>query len=481
MPSRGDGEKASKAVQSKLEAEKKRQEMLKFDVAALPGTPYAEWSSELTQQVEKTLKTRVAFLSDSISAEPVGWISVLKKASLQVAQRGGEERTLNYKTSDLLTEAAGFAAKAADLEQKLEKATKESMRDIDRGITELHAALVVFTAKCGDQANGLKGILTDATNKFRSGYQKDYQLDKARVGALVKGAHGEKFGGLIVSAVNRWLQADEAEAVDLMMQALGEEQCNPALGKINVGLVNVWASESAKTTFGKFTKQLEDRKDYVLGRAQDARDALAESAMPGTVAHMEAFDVDPDLFGDVYGKMLFTELAGAQAWMTCHQGMALRAGPQAVVCTGTAMVIAPIDKPVYVVLTPIVEITKLGGITLGSSFTKYMEGDTAPAFFKDHITCLRINVGDLLYVPCGQYIQILLWEEPARGKEKNKTKAGNACVLIQPIAFEKCMASVTDETFNAISVSNQTVFDRKKGKRVWDDKAAWFKKVMDCK
>ena len=52
------------------------------------------------------------------------------------------------------------------------------MFDIDKDVAGLFNVLTEYTTKRNDQANDLKGLLTDLSIRHRSGYQKDYQSEK---------------------------------------------------------------------------------------------------------------------------------------------------------------------------------------------------------------------------------------------------------------------------------------------------------------
>ena len=144
--------------------------------------------------------------------------------------------------------------------------------------------------------------------------------------------------------------------------------------------MHLWDFFSAQNIFKKYADQLAARKAYIEERCKDARDALGESKLNGSIADMEQFDVDPLLFdSQIGGPSLYTTLPGAQAMMTCHKSMPLRGGVTAIPAMGTGMGITPVDEDFFFSLTRISGIVQLGVSPLGPRTRNSWKGSSQKA------------------------------------------------------------------------------------------------------
>jgi hypothetical protein len=255
---------------------------------------------------------------------------------------------------------------------------------------------------------------------------------------------------------------------------------NVDVDKFDTTNIMMWHGEdNTKKAFPKLVALQEEHKEYIETRCQDMKSLLDDSKkMMGTFAHMEQFPMIEGVYG-LFGNVLFLDMPGAQPWGVCSKGDALRQGSTALPCAGLPNLITPLQDDVYVMITTVGEILALGGITLGSSFTKYIEGADGKKYYESKVVKVLLSPGDILYVPFGSWPQLFFFEEPLRGKEKKAQIMSNTSVLMYPLAIPDMFGNSKPEIKQAIKVANYATFEKKAGKRIWEDKRAFFEKCIE--
>ena len=410
-PIRGDG--AGK--QKKLVADKRQMEKLDFSKSVLPEKNCKQWSSKEAQVVAETMQSRLDYLSNTLEAPTTGWENALEMAGNKLKEKGGNENTLNHTTSDLISICKRLALEVADEKGKCSSMTRDGMQAFENRILALHSEIIEFTIKGTDQIEGIQYMLVNLTQKGRSVYQKDFQTDKARLSMLKDGGHGPEYGKMIIATMNMFLSTDD---VPSLLSSQLDGRLNLAVENIDKHEVMLWDADSAREIFPKYFKLLDTHRSYIKTRIDDMEVALRDSnSLLGAVAELELISIKTDVV-DALGMLQFTDEPDAKPMGNCSGADSLRQGAVAVPLAGYGNLITPIDKTFLFLITKVSDIVALGGITLGSSYTKYLEGEFGEAFFETKVIKVLVHPGEALFLPHGSWPQPLYWEEPARGKDK---------------------------------------------------------------
>ena len=135
---------------------------------------------------------------------------------------------------------------------------------------------------------------------------------------------------------------------------------------------------------------------------------------------------------------------------------------------GHELFIAPWDSPLMVICTPAAAINALGSITLGRSFTKYLE---------DEEFDIMLYPGEAMHIPYGMYIVYML--EPHRGKGAKLKPIDNAAYASRFIGIKGQADGHTEGAQQAITVNNDAAFAKKKrGKRIREDFSSYMQAVL---
>ena len=312
--------------------------------------------------------------------------------------------------------------------------------------------------------------------KSRGIYQKNYQLDVGRVEFLQKGTHDEQFAKTPHGVLERD-QEFGGPRVFLCASALGK-YFNPKVEDMRMSQVLLFDAEHAKAAFPNFYSYLESENEYIEGRVKDARAALEnDPSTPGSFSQLEGFGIAEDLFHPI-GTLTNLDKPGAQGQVVCSRGGARREGALAVPLAGMASVISPIDEPIIVTITNIGTITQIGGITLGSSYCKWLETDEAADFFEKEVVKLYVQPKEVLYLPFSAWVHIVYMEEPARGRDKKKAKVGDSAYIHIPCGFADQAKGFDENIFKAMKQNNFQAFEKKSQKAVWKDRKAYFTAVL---
>ena len=91
-------------------------------------------------------------------------------------------------------------------------------------------------------------------------------------------------------------------------------------------------------------------------------------------------------------------------------------------------------------ITRVQHVLDLGVITLGHSYTRYFEGDDPlnppKALYDKNVQKVVVQINEVLYVPYGSYVQMLYWEEPARGPKKYLAIPGMGSFMVMPVTTD---------------------------------------------
>ena len=336
----------------------------------MPSEASRKRRSQETQDAIDILDVRLTHIVDTLSRQPTGWTKVLSAAFATLTTKGGNENTLNYATQDLIDEGEAFSGKASDYKEQLKTIKNESVPNLDSDVTKLYESVVEYTKKAYDQAGGLQNLARDLDKKSRDIYQKNYQRDVGRVEFLQKGTHGERIAKRLTEFWNVIKSSDDLAL--LGASALGK-YFNPKVEDMRMSQVLLFDAEHAKAAFPNFYSYRESGNEYIEGRVKDARAALEnDPSTPGSFSQLEGFGIADDLFHPI-GTLTNLDKPGAQGQVVCSRGGAKREGALAVPLAGMASVISPIDEPIIVTITNIGTITQISGITLGSSYCKWLE------------------------------------------------------------------------------------------------------------
>ena len=464
-------------VAKKLKTEQERQAKLDFSKSACISKAQEKWSSKETQSVQDVLTVRAKHMFDTISAANVGWIDVLDSLKKKLDVKEGDETSLNYSTASLIEDGRTLAHRAEILKEEIKKGDRWGMVQADIDVTLLHSDVVSFTSQANDQAEGMTVKLQKLSKCERSRYQTSYQLDSARCDLLVKGGHGVTYSKLIVAFVNEVEVQGEESYIEQRAKLLGNT-FNSTGNHVDIEKVMLWDANHFAGAFPKVHELMNTRAEYLQTRCADTTEALADStSLLGTVAALEGMNIETDTFGPL-GQVHFVDFRGAQGTVLCAKGCALRQGALALMLAGFANLLIPLNKPIFLFLSRVGDICDLGGITLGSSLSKYMDSEDAKGFFKDKVVKLKVFPGEAVFLPYACWPQVLYFEEPARGRDKKKQQVGSSNFLLFPVCLEKQGNGHKDEVNKAIFSNNQAAFDKKKDKVIWQERRALFDNLI---
>ena len=105
------------------------------------------------------------------------------------------------------------------------------------------------------------------------------------------------------------------------------------------------------------------------------------------------------------------ELEGASPWISLGKSNARRTDPSAIPGNGLPLLCTPIDDDVYFYATKIQKILDTGGITLGASYTNFLDTPEGEEYFEKNVVFMKLSPGQVLFVPWGWWLKLCSCEK----------------------------------------------------------------------
>ena len=146
--------------------------------------------------------------------------------------------------------------------------------------------------------------------------------------------------------------------------------------------------------------------------------------------------------------------------------------PHAIPCDGLAMGMFAYDE-VMVYITKIADIFETGGITIGSSFAKFLNTSEGASFFDKKVRSILLLPGQVLYIPTGWWTAICSLEPVKKGAQP---VTSHAVMCLPIISSEKnACESCSDAVFAALTKIHTAQFAKKAAVEVWERRKEYFK------
>ncbi|CAK0904035.1 unnamed protein product [Prorocentrum cordatum] len=178
----------------------------------------------------------------------------------------------------------------------------------------------------------------------------------------------------------------------------------------------------------------------------------------------------------MYGSTLEDiDMSGSKPWIVSVREGHRRSAPACSPLAGLACVIKPIgDQRIFVhgvAMEPLLQM----GIAL-ADFDSFSNTAAGVEFMKAHSFVVGAKPDEMVYLPpaCLYYVIAM-----TANNKKTKTEKEVAHMLHLPV-WVKSWHGFSENIKNAIVALNGSTFQQKRGKQMWEERLAWFNKILEC-
>ena len=341
------------------------------------------------------------------------------------------------------------------LQKALTEMNNEYVKSVEESSTEVATALE-FAQNEQKKTNKLTGM------------KNRYKVTKFKE-MLAVGGFGPKFGGRIAQA----LFTDESQ--DYIPDA------NLVRDEFDYNKVQVWLANDVSDLgkkVHKLTEQVQEASQTTVASKIESTNAsmsnIQNDGWGGCVCVVDtvlsaSFNVSVKFAP--FGNPLYMEETGGDCWISCCKVNKFRYGPASMPIPGVScMIQAKVTRMQFCVFSVHKLITQ--GITL-SDFPQFLETPGGEQFQKVNSCFFSLDVGDTAFIPFGHVVVPLY-----ACKDSGATWSQAWCMPLFVEAYTVSQPHITIEVKRAIAEHNRAHFLEKRGRRIWDARAAVFEKFM---
>ena len=333
----------------------------------------------------------------------------------------------------------------------------------------------------------------DHANHARSAYQSR-RWEVTRLGdSLVEGEHQEYLALHIGTKTVDFVHMMNGKDPDLKAFYDGTVLVNPSVEDMKENnTLSLFVDHS--TDVAKYVKSsLENCKVALKSKMAQLDEKFEQKATyVGTLGHVSGAQLDKDFC--TIAELAHTEKVGAEAWaIACCQHYK-RADSSRVPLRGVSALFCAIDQAFAVYACPMLDVLDKG--VSWEDLENWFESEKGQVFLEESMTCVVVRPGNCLYIPHGmfwacvhlevdKYMKASKEEEvsddedagPKRSKLQLSPKSvGHACIW--PLFVEEWLEAMPSKVKLALTAMNVAVFDKNTTKKMWKDRADFFRDVF---